>query len=208
LVAARWLSEARAAAQHGEWDDFLLATETTADTAERLLRIYDLAMQRPAFAAAVAAGRLNQSAAERLARASTPTEVIDVVLTAEKPPTVADVDRAIRAAKHGAAQGRRAQSSESRTADLGQIPQFAEFGTTSSNSELLPDTLAAEVEALRARNAQLEHTLAAARSIIEEYQDHIIKAQKYKPTSDRGGAVSPLLAALERVRGVLREGAG
>jgi cell division septum initiation protein DivIVA len=78
----------------------------------------------------------------------------------------------------------------------------------SSNSELLPDTLAAEVEALRARNAQLEHTLAAARSIIEEYQDHIIKAQKYKPTSDRGGAVSPLLAALERVRGVLREGAG
>lgn len=121
LEAARWLSEARAAAQHGEWDNFLAATETTADTAERLRRIYDLAMQHSAYAAAVAEGRLNQSTAERLARDSTPPEVIDVVLTAQRPPTVADVNRAIREARASAPK------SSGGGREKGQIPQIAEF---------------------------------------------------------------------------------
>src|SRR5436190_18425159 len=34
LEAARWLSEARAEAQHGEWYVFLDATSTTEDTAD------------------------------------------------------------------------------------------------------------------------------------------------------------------------------
>ena len=34
LEAARWLSEARAEAQHGEWRVFLEATNTSDDTAE------------------------------------------------------------------------------------------------------------------------------------------------------------------------------
>jgi len=125
LEAARWLSEARAAADHGEWDDFLAATETTADTAERLRRIYDLAMQHPAFADAVADGRLNQSAAERLARGTTPVEVIDAVLTSERAPTVADVDRAIRSARRPAATGAGTEAE-------GQIPQIAEFGDSAN----------------------------------------------------------------------------
>lgn len=143
LEAARWLSEARAAAEHGEWDDFLAATVTTADTAERLLRIYERSMQHPAFAAAVADGRLNQSAAERLARDSTPVEVIDVVLTAEKAPTVADVDRAIRAARRTAAPDVGAtaagQAPPAASGGAGQIPQFAEFA----------DQLAADIPAIQ-----------------------------------------------------------
>lgn len=123
LEAARWLSEARAAAEHGEWYDFLAATDTTADTAERLLRIYDRSIQHAAFAAAVADGRLNQSAAERLARNSTPTAVIDVVLTAEKAPTITDVDRAIRAARQPVTSVRE----KAATPQTPQTPQFAGF---------------------------------------------------------------------------------
>lgn len=126
LEAARWLSEARAAAEHGEWYDFLAATDTTADTAERLLRIYDRSIQHAAFAAAVADGRLNQSAAERLARNSTPTAVIDVVLTAEKAPTITDVDRAIRAARQPVTSVRE-KAATPQTPQTPQIPQFAGF---------------------------------------------------------------------------------
>jgi hypothetical protein len=144
LEAARWLSEARAAADHGEWEEFLAATETTADTAERLRRIYDRSMQHPAFAAAVADGRLNQSAAERLARDSTPVEVIDVVLTAEKMPTVAEVERAIRAVKRpalvaraGKIGGQIPQIAEfGGAAPGGQIPQFAEFGGSVDENQI------------------------------------------------------------------------
>ena len=129
LEAARWLSEARAATEHGEWYDFLAATETTADTAERLLRIYERSLQHPAFAAAVADGRINQSTAERLARESTPPAVIDVVLTADQPPTVAAVDRAIRAAK-------KPMMPEVETLDAGQIPQCA--GSELGDAEQIP----------------------------------------------------------------------
>lgn len=99
LEASRWLAEARVAAEYGEWDDFLTATETSPDTAERLLRINTLAIQHPGYASAVADGRFNQSVAERLSRSSTPVEVIDEVLATEKSPTVAEVDKAIRAAR-------------------------------------------------------------------------------------------------------------
>jgi hypothetical protein len=36
-------------------------------------------------------------------------------------------------------------------------------------------------------------------TIIEEYQHHITRAQNYKPTSERGEAVSPLLRLIERL---------
>lgn len=129
LEAARWLSEARTASEHGEWYDFLAATDTTADTAERLLRIYDRSIQHAAFAAAVADGRLNQSAAERLARNSTPTAVIDVVLTAEKAPTITDVDRAIRAARQPVTSVREKAATPQipQIPQTPQIPQFAGF---------------------------------------------------------------------------------
>ncbi|NJL33923.1 MAG: hypothetical protein HC893_08760 [Chloroflexaceae bacterium] len=36
-------------------------------------------------------------------------------------------------------------------------------------------------------------------TILEEYRGQITQAQGYKPHSDRGEAVSPLLRALERI---------
>ncbi|MEN9935859.1 MAG: hypothetical protein RLZZ387_2438, partial [Chloroflexota bacterium] len=99
LEAARWLSEARALAAHGEWQVFLSATATTDDTAERLLNIHTLAMQNPQFADSVARNWLGQSAASLLARPSTPSEVVETVLAGERPPTVAEVERTVRQAR-------------------------------------------------------------------------------------------------------------
>lgn len=101
LEAARWLSEARVEAQYGEWDDFLKATETLSDTAEQLLRIYEGSMAYPALAEALTTGRVNQSVAERLTRRSTPSTVIDQVLSSDRPLKVAEVDRVIKAARQG-----------------------------------------------------------------------------------------------------------
>ena len=120
LEAARWLSEARVEAQHGEWDDFLEATETLADTAEQLLRIYEGSMAYPALAEAVTTGRVNQSVAERLTRRSTPPTVIDQVLSSARPLKVADVDRVIKAA-------RQSDPVVDEAVVEGQIPKIMEF---------------------------------------------------------------------------------
>ncbi|NJK81772.1 MAG: hypothetical protein HC876_18405 [Chloroflexaceae bacterium] len=53
--------------------------------------------------------------------------------------------------------------------------------------------------ALRAENAELRQRLASVQTILEEYRGQITQAQGYKPHSDRGEAVSPLLRALERI---------
>jgi hypothetical protein len=45
-------------------------------------------------------------------------------------------------------------------------------------------------------------------SILHEYQEHITRAQNYKPTSDRGEAVSPFLRLMERLWLNLQEEAG
>lgn len=161
LEAARWLSEARGAARHGEWDDFLTATETTADTAERLLRIYERTMEHPKFAAAVASGLLNQSAAERLARSSTPITVIDMILTADKPPTIADVERAIRAAKSSTTPvTNQAVSVAAPEPSEEQIPQNAEFAP---RSYAITDT---PIIQLLAEVAGMLETLAADPSAV------------------------------------------
>jgi hypothetical protein len=96
LEAVRWLSEARAEAQHGEWQVFLEATTTSDDTAERLLNIHTQAMQNPQFAEAVSRNWLSQTAAALLARPSTPPEVLDELLSAPAPPSVAEVQKKIR----------------------------------------------------------------------------------------------------------------
>jgi hypothetical protein len=63
--------------------------------------------------------------------------------------------------------------------------------------------------------ADLHAKLAKARdreqqimSILHEYQEHITRAQNYKPTSDRGEAVSPFLRLVERLWLELQEEAG
>lgn len=99
LEAARWLHEARTLASHGDWKLFKEATGTSDDTAERLLNIHIQAMQNPQFADSVARNWLSQSAAALLARESTPPSVMETMLNAPEPPSVADVKQAIRQAQ-------------------------------------------------------------------------------------------------------------
>jgi len=126
LDAARWLSEARTEAQRGEWQLFLEATNTSDDTAERLLNIHTQAMQNPQFAESVRTNWIGQSVAALLARPSTPPEVVNEVLASPEPPTVAEVQKKIR-------QGRPAAPPQpAPNVDLGRAknPQFADFETT------------------------------------------------------------------------------
>jgi hypothetical protein len=85
-----------------------------------------------------------------------------------------------------------------------RLPKYPErrrvYGAVSTAQQSYVDGLTpVEAAALQARNADLEQKLASVQTIIEEYQEHITRAQKYKATSDRGEAVSPLLRLVERV---------
>jgi hypothetical protein len=85
-----------------------------------------------------------------------------------------------------------------------RLPKYPErrrvYGAVSTAQQSYVDGLMpVEAAALQARNADLEQKLATVQTIIEEYQEHITRAQKYKTTSDRGEAVSPLLRLVERV---------
>jgi hypothetical protein len=89
------------------------------------------------------------------------------------------------------------------------LPKYPErrrvYGAVSTAQQSYVDGLTVEAAALQARNADLEQKLASVQAIIEEYQEHITRAQKYKTTSDRGEAVSPLLRLVERVYNLLRD---
>lgn len=99
LDAARWLAEARATAQHGEWLIFLEATSTSTSTADRLLNIHDEAARSPLFAEKVASNWLTFSAAAEIAAQSTPENVKQELLQQETAPTHKEVQHARRAAK-------------------------------------------------------------------------------------------------------------
>jgi|GEM_PF-3207406 len=171
LEAARWMSEARSEAAHGEWQVFLEATGTSPDTAERLLNIHTQAMQHPQFAEAIIHGRLSQSAAALLARDSTPPTVIDAVLAAETEPSVAEVQRAIRNARKAAA-GETAHVAES---GHGENPQIADFGPAveapveAMTLKLLQDA-AALLTTLAARAEQLPRGEATEQAMEEVVQ--------------------------------------
>ena len=125
LEAARWLTEARNTAAHGEWQVFLDTTNTSADSAERLLNIHATAMQNPQFADAVARNWLGQSVAALLARPSTPPEVLAEVLGQATAPRIEGVRDTIT------------QARESHKAS-GQIPQNADFAEGSALSTPAP----------------------------------------------------------------------
>lgn len=96
LEAARWLSEARRIADHGEWKVFIEATGTSEATALRLLNTHNLVMRNPQVRELVARDWISPSVAALLARPSTPPEVIEEVIESDIPPRVADVQNAIR----------------------------------------------------------------------------------------------------------------
>lgn len=99
LEAARWLSEARATAQHGEWLLFLEATNTSEPTSRRLLDIHAEAARSPQFAEKVAQNWLTFTAAAELAAPRTPPEVRQELINAPEPPTRADVQKARQESK-------------------------------------------------------------------------------------------------------------
>lgn len=165
LDAARWLSEARAEAQHGEWQVFLETTNTSDDTAERLLNIHSQAMQNPQFAESVRMNWIGQSVAALLARPSTPPEIVGEVLAGPEPPTVADVQRKIRQARHAPPAPQPAGD---------QNPQFADFGAAAQDDtksadarDLLHEIALSLVELTKIAgslpaDAQTEHEIESA----------------------------------------------
>jgi hypothetical protein len=129
LEAARWLSEARAEAQHGEWYIFLNATGTSEDAADTMLNLHNRAMTDGRFAEAVRTNWLGQSAAGLLARRSTPPEVIKEVLSAPEPPKVEDIRRKIKVAKAAPAVNAPAQ-----------IPEFPGFEQPGLSAVIDPES--------------------------------------------------------------------
>jgi hypothetical protein len=89
LETARYLAEARQAAKYGEWKIFLEATQTSADSADRLLAIHDQAEQDPQYRLAVQNNFLNVSTAYELTTA--PPAARAQLLSAETPPTRAQI---------------------------------------------------------------------------------------------------------------------
>ena len=99
LDAARWLAEARAQAQHGEWQLFLDATNTSETTAGRLIDIHNEASRSPQFAEKVAQNWLTFTAAAEIAAPKTPPALRQKLINAPEPPSRADVLAAKKAAK-------------------------------------------------------------------------------------------------------------
>lgn len=142
LDAARWLTEARELAEHGEWQLFLDATSTSSDTAERLLNIHARALENPQFADAIARNWLGQSTAALLARPSTPPEVIDEVLQSDEAPTKVSVEQRLKAGKPHPAPVRDVPPTQP-----AQIPHSAEFDAPSISP---PPVSAAQSPRIRA----------------------------------------------------------
>lgn len=151
LEAARWMSEARSEAEHGEWLRFLDITGTTSDAAERLLNTHTRAMSDASFAEAIRTNWLGPSAAALLARPSTPPELIAEVLNAPEPPKVTELTQKVKQARQPK-NGQIPQfavfdSDQAPTSFDDQIPQFAVFGAAGeapiSASEMLRETVKA-----------------------------------------------------------------
>jgi len=96
LEAARWLSEARQEAKHGEWSIFLEAIGLDESRARAQIRIHEEAQRDGAFADRIINGFLSETVARELLPA--PTEVRDELYARQTPPTAQDVRAAKRAA--------------------------------------------------------------------------------------------------------------
>lgn len=85
LEACRYMSEARAAAEEGQWYVFLRVTGTSPDSAETLLNIHIRASQHAAFAEKIRSGWLNQTVAGELAKPSLHRRCFSSSLSARSP---------------------------------------------------------------------------------------------------------------------------
>jgi len=91
-----------------------------------------------------------------------------------------------------------------------RLPKYPErrrvYGVVSASEQRIANGHEpADAAALQEEVVDLRQRLADVQSILEEYQQHITKAQNYKPTSERGEVVSPFLRLVERVYNLLRD---
>jgi hypothetical protein len=94
LDAARWLSEAKQAAKHGEWSIFLEAIGLDESRARAQIRIHEEAQRDPIFADRIVNGFLSETVARELL--PLPAEKREELLARETPPTAQDVREAKR----------------------------------------------------------------------------------------------------------------
>jgi len=175
LDAARYLNEARAEAQHGEWQGFLEATGTSDDAAERLLNIHRQAMQNPQFAESIRTNWIGQSVAALLARPSTPPEVVAEVLESPTPPSVAEVQKKLR----------QSQPQSAKNLAEPKNPQIADFGPSRQNDSF---------------SAMQPTALDMLREVVQVLA-HIERSADELHTSTE---VEDMLTSIERSVGVLR----
>ncbi|MBX0329883.1 hypothetical protein K2Z83_19650 [Oscillochloris sp. ZM17-4] len=160
IEAGRWLSEARQIAEEGTWYLFLRITETSEDVAERLLNIHLLASRHPSFEAAIIQGRINQSVAALLARPSTPSDVLDVVLADSAPLSVAAVQRSIKAARHGQQQNHHPVENVDNPLIAGAPAN--QLNPTATGAQISPDEQATIAQAMRIvlRLTEMRHPIS------------------------------------------------
>jgi hypothetical protein len=181
LEMARWLSEGRALAEHGEWYTFLETTGTTQDTAERLLNIHTQAMQNAQFADAVSRNWLSQSAAALLARPSTPAQIVEEVLASPELPKVAAIERKIRQARRDSAAAHEEREGEPQNPQIAdfadrvaeQIPQIAGFAQRQEHEQAARELQ--QAAAILQRLAGAPHTLPRTEG-TEQAVEHIHQA--------------------------------
>lgn len=186
LEAARWLTEARDTAEHGEWQVFLDATATSADTAERLLNIHRSAMQNPQFADSIARNWLGQSVAALLARPSTPPDVVAEMLGQAAAPSVEEVRGAI---------ARRRDSRSSRRE--GQNPLFAGFGDSAEGQKTAQPQLVSEAQELIRRDTS---SLDSLRQAV-----HLLTRVVETSSLETGTEVQMLLSTAEQALAHIRQ---
>jgi hypothetical protein len=197
LDAARWLSDARELAAHGDWLTFLRITGTSPDSAEQLLHIHARATAYPQFADAIRSGWLNQTTAALAAKPSTPVEVIATVLDADAPPTVADVQRARRDAVARAAQPSGEDAAQN---GASQIPIKSVFDPTQIPIKSVFESAPAWLAPLCAHMAQTAGALRQAQGAIARADD--------ETAAMLSNAVEELLREIDRTAQALEQRSG
>lgn len=80
----------------------------------------------------------------------------------------------------------------------GHMPKYPatqrSYGMIDLNTQQIDQMAGLQAELANARDREQQ-----IMNLLHEYQEHVTRAQKYKPTSDKGEAVSPFLRLVERI---------
>jgi hypothetical protein len=165
LEACRWMSEARVAAEEGQWYTFLQITETSPDSAEVLLNIHLRASQYPAFAEKIRSGWLSQTVAGELAKPSTPPELFAQLIESPQPLRVADVKRARRMIS-ASREISHIVDNPDYSGSLGSAsPKLVESSGHKNSIEVLLEDLASQIETLAEKSNSIPFSVVSSRAL-------------------------------------------